>query len=207
MRASYQERGRNVLASKGWRGAPRFGIVGTFCARDRHPLRQSGPRDITTSPLAASAQPYPAGLARYRELNHRTPNYGPDELTVGVTNQVGITERIVLAVIVFGLIVTLIWLKRALSSYPQDPAQFAPGALVERDLSHHSTPPKLGWNWGAFMLGPVWYFGHGLWVHAVFLTVLIALSGGILLPFVMLYGALKANETLEDARLARHSAY
>ena len=119
----------------------------------------------------------------------------------------GITELIVLTIIVFGTIVTLVWLKRALSSYPHDPALFAPGVLVERDLSHHSTPPKLGWNWGAFFLGPVWYFGHGLWVHAVFLTILILLSGGILLPFVMLYSALKANETLEDARLARHSAY
>jgi hypothetical protein len=128
-------------------------------------------------------------------------------LTFEVTNPVGITERIVLVIIVFGTIVTLIWLKRALSSYPHDPALFAPGALVERDLSHHSTPPKLGWNWGAFFLGPVWYLGHGLWVYATFLTILILLSGGILFPFVMFYGALKANETLEDARLARHSAY
>src|SRR5205807_81202 len=29
----------------------------------------------------------------------------------------------------------------------------------------------------------------------------------ILLPFVMVYAGLKANETLEDARLARHSVY
>jgi hypothetical protein len=136
-----------------------------------------------------------------------TPNYRRDRLTFGVTDLVGITERIVLTVIVFGLIVSLIWLKRALSSYPHDPALFAPSALVERDLSHHSTPPKLGWNWGAFFLGPVWYFGHGLWVHTVFLTILILLSGAILLPFVMLYSALKANETLEDARLARHTVY
>lgn len=124
-----------------------------------------------------------------------------------MTNQVAITERIVLVVIVFGLIVTLIWLKRALSAYPHDPALYAPGAMVERDLSHHATPPKLGWNWGAFFLGPVWYLGHNLWVHVVFLTILILLSGGILLPFVMLYSGLKANETLEDARLARHTVY
>lgn len=124
-----------------------------------------------------------------------------------MTNQVGITDRIVLTVIVFGLIVTLIWLKRALSSYPHDPKLFAPSALVERDLSHRATPPKLGWNWGAFFLGPVWYFGHGLWVYTVILTILILLSGGILLPFVMLYSAFKANETLEDARLARHTVY
>jgi hypothetical protein len=119
----------------------------------------------------------------------------------------GIIDRIVLSIIAFGVIVTLIWLKRALSSYPQDPALSAPGARVERDLIHHSTPAKLGWNWGAFFLGPVWYLISGLWVHAVILTILILLSGGILLPFVMLYGALKANETLDDAHLARHSLF
>ena len=119
----------------------------------------------------------------------------------------GITDRIVLGIIAFGAVVTLIWLKRALSSYAQDPALFAPPARVERDLSHRSTPPKLGWNWGAFFLGPVWYLTHGLWVYAVILTILIMLSGGILLPFVMLYGAFKANETLEDARLARYSLF
>jgi hypothetical protein len=119
----------------------------------------------------------------------------------------GITERIVLSIIAFGVIVGLIWLNRVLASYPYDPSLSSRAAQVERDLSRHSTPPKLGWNWGAFFLGPVWYFFHGLWVHAVILTILIVLSGGILLPFVMLYGGLKANETLEDARLARHSVY
>jgi len=119
----------------------------------------------------------------------------------------GITDRIVLLVIIFGLVVTLIWFQRALAGYPRDPAASTPAAAVERDLTHRATPPKLGWNWGAFFLGPVWYFVHGLWVHAIILTILIMLSGGILLPFVMIYAGMKANETLEDARLARHTVY
>jgi hypothetical protein len=118
-----------------------------------------------------------------------------------------ITSQIVLAIITVGVLATLIWLKRALSAYPQDPALSSPAARVERDLSHRSTPPKLGWNWGAFFLGPLWYLGHGLWVYAVILTILLLLSGAILLPVVMLYGGLKANETLEDARLARYSLF
>ena len=119
----------------------------------------------------------------------------------------GITDRIVLAVIVFGLVVTLIWFKRALSGYPREPAAHSPAADVERDLIHRMAPAKLGWNWGAFFLGPMWYLFEGLWVYTVILTCLLMLSGGILLPFVMVYSGLKANETLEDARLAHHSVY
>ena len=126
---------------------------------------------------------------------------------IGGSSRMGITDRIVLAVIVFGLVVTLIWFKRALSGYPRDPAAHSPAAEVERDLTHRMAPAKLGWNWGAFFLGPLWFLVRGLWVHAVILTLLILLSGGILLPFVMVYAGTKANETVEDARLARHSVY
>ena len=119
----------------------------------------------------------------------------------------GLTNSIVLGVIVFGAVVALIWLAQALATYGPGTVSSTPAARVARDLEHRETPTKLGWNWGAFFLGPVWYLGHNLWVHAVILTLLIMLSGGILWPFVMLYGALKANETLEDWRLARHSLF
>ncbi len=119
----------------------------------------------------------------------------------------GTTTTIILILIMIGLLTLAIWLARALASYPRDPAAHGPGAAVERDLSGRATPPKLGWNWGAFFLGPIWYLFEGLWVYTVILTCLLMLSGGILLPFVMVYSGLKANETLEDARLAHHSVY
>ena len=119
----------------------------------------------------------------------------------------GTTTTIVLILIMIGLLTLAIWLARALASYPRDPAAHGLGAVVERDLSDRVTPPKLGWNWGAFFLGPMWYLFEGLWVYTVILTCLLMLSGGILLPFVMVYSGLKANETLEDARLAHHSVY
>jgi Protein of unknown function (DUF2628) len=118
-----------------------------------------------------------------------------------------VTETIVLIAILFGALVTVIWFVRAMSSYPQDPALATPAASVERDLSHYAPQPKLGWNWGAFFLGPIWYVLNGLWVYAVILSTLILLSGGILIPFVMLYGGLKSNETLQDARLAHHTLF
>lgn len=119
----------------------------------------------------------------------------------------GITDRIVLIIIGFGLVVTAIWFWRALAGYPREPGASSPAAAVERDLTDRTTPAKVGWNWGAFFLGPLWYFGQGLWVYAIILVILIMLSGGILLPFVMLYSGAKANETLDDEHLARHSVY
>ncbi|HLW60071.1 MAG TPA: DUF2628 domain-containing protein [bacterium] len=119
----------------------------------------------------------------------------------------GVTERIVLILIAAGVLTLVIWLVRALSSYPQDEAAQSPGGRVARDLTGATTPPKLSWNWGAFFLGPIWYLLEGLWVHAIIMTTLLLLSGAILLPFVMLYSGLKANETLADKRLAQHSFY
>ena len=117
------------------------------------------------------------------------------------------TTTIIMLHIIFGLLTLLIWLWHALRTYPRDEAAHTPAAAVEHDLATHVTPGKLGWNWGAFFLGPIWFFGQGLWVYSIILTVLIVLSGGILLPFVMFYSGLKANETLADNQLAQHTVY
>jgi len=119
----------------------------------------------------------------------------------------GTTTTIVLILIIIGLLALAVWLAQAAAAYPRVPAAHGPGAAVERDLGGRATPPKLGWNWGAFFLGPVWYLLQGLWTYTIIFTFMLMLSGGILLPFVMVYAGLKANETLEDARLARHSVY
>ena len=117
------------------------------------------------------------------------------------------TTTIIMLLIIVGLLTLLIWLWHALRTYPRDEAAQTPAAAVEHDLATRVTPAKLGWNWGAFFLGPIWFLLEGLWVYAIILTVLILLSGGILLPFVMLYSGLKANETLADNRLAQHTVY
>jgi len=70
-------------------------------------------------------------------------------------------------------------------------------------LYHLPMPPRLQVNWLALVLGPFWYFLVGLWVHGSILLTLAFLSGGILIPFVWLYAALKANEDLLDARVMR----
>ena len=117
------------------------------------------------------------------------------------------TTTIIMLLIIAGLLTLLIWLWRALRTYPRDEAAHTPAAAVEHDLATRVTPAKLGWNWGAFFLGPIWFLLEGLWVYAIILTVLILLSGGILLPFVMLYSGLKANETRADQKLAQHTVY
>ena len=74
-------------------------------------------------------------------------------------------------------------------------------------LYHRPLPPRLRVNWLALLLGPFWYVLTGLWVHGVILLTLVFLSGGLLLPLVWLYAALKADEDLLDARLWRRSVY
>lgn len=118
-----------------------------------------------------------------------------------------VTPFIVFLLILGGLLAFFIWLTRALSHTQPLKVGASPAIFVERDLRTRRTPPKLGWNWWAFFLGPVWYLSEGLWVYASILITLLWLSGGILLPFVMIYSGTKANETLEDFRLARHSIY
>jgi len=76
-----------------------------------------------------------------------------------------------------------------------------------RTLYHRPLPPRLRVNWLALVLGPLWYLLVGLWVHGVILLTLVFLSGGLLLPLVWLYAALKADEDLLDARLMRRSVY
>ena len=74
-------------------------------------------------------------------------------------------------------------------------------------LYHRPMPPRLGVNWPALVLGPLWYFGTGLWVHGSIMLSIAFLSGGLLAPLVWLYAGLKANEDLLEARLARRSVY
>jgi hypothetical protein len=120
---------------------------------------------------------------------------------------VQLTSTIVLLLIIIGLLGFFVWLTQALTSYQPLKVGPSPAVAVARDLRHRRTPPKLGWNWWAFFLGPIWFLSEGLWVHAIILVTLIGLSGGILLPFTMVYSGAKANETLQDFRLARHGYY
>jgi len=120
---------------------------------------------------------------------------------------VALTGGIVFLLVLFGLLVFFVWLTRALSAYQPLKVGPVPSVYVERDLHLYTTPPKLGWNWWAFFLGPIWFLAEGLWIYAIILTLLVGLSGGILLPFAMLYSGAKATEALVDFRLARHSFY
>ena len=74
------------------------------------------------------------------------------------------TTTIIMLLIIFGLLTLLIWLWHALRTYPRDETAHTPASAVEHDLETRVTPGKLGWNWGAFFLGPIWFFGQGLWV-------------------------------------------
>ena len=113
----------------------------------------------------------------------------------------------VLILILVGLLTFFIWLLQALAHTQPLKVGPSPAIFVEHDLARRQTPPKLGWNWWAFFLGPIWFLAEGLWAYALILITLLGLSAGLLLPFVMLYSGAKAPEILEDMRLARHTFY
>jgi hypothetical protein len=82
-----------------------------------------------------------------------------------------------------------------------------PARADPADLYFRPFPPKLGWNWAAAVLGPLWYFLQGLWVHGAILLGLAFATGGLLIPLVWLYAALKAEEDLLEFVIARKSVY
>jgi hypothetical protein len=118
-----------------------------------------------------------------------------------------ITSKIVFVIILFGLFVVFVWYSRSRPAYAPVRVGPPPAPFVKEDIARRRTPPKLGWNWWAFFLGPIWFLAEGLWVHAIILTLLIGLSGAILWPFAAVYAGAKANETLADFRLARNTYY
>jgi len=82
-----------------------------------------------------------------------------------------------------------------------------PARADPADLYYRPSPPRLGWNWAALILGPFWYLVAGLWAHGAILLALAFTSGGLLIPLVWLYAALKADEDLLEFRIARRSVY
>jgi hypothetical protein len=53
-----------------------------------------------------------------------------------------------------------------------------------------------GWNWGAFFLGPIWYFSKGLNKKAFCLLVICIVSFLFASPFIMFYSGFSANRDL-----------
>lgn len=119
-----------------------------------------------------------------------------------------ITTVVVVGLILFGLLVVFVWLGQAVSHYQTlKVGVVPPKEFVARDLAQHVSPPKITWDWWAFFLGPIWFLFEGIWTHALILVLLAVLSGGVLLPFVMVYSAAKGREVLEDRRIAKDSVY
>src|SRR3972149_1344305 len=89
-------------------------------------------------------------------------------------------------------------------------AHFRPAKWIRSALNREvglPPPRRWGWNWAALILGPFWYLLQGLWVHGAILLSLVFVTGGLFLPPVWLYAALKADEDLLEFRVARKSVY
>jgi uncharacterized protein DUF2628 len=56
---------------------------------------------------------------------------------------------------------------------------------------------KFAWSWPAFLLGPLWYALHHLWIHTVAMITILILSGFVLYLPLLVYCGLKFDEDLE----------
>ena len=78
-------------------------------------------------------------------------------------------------------------------------------------INLNNLPNKIaGWNWLAFILGPLWYLMNGLFFKGSFLiiTLIIAISlfpFEYIIPIVLIYCGLKGNRDLYEKRLANKS--
>ena len=145
---------------------------------------------------------------RRRPTKYRSAVAGPPRSEDRWGDRVDITTVAVACIVGFGLLVFFTWLTLSLTNYQTFKVGVVPPKeFVVRDLDAYATAPKVGWDWWAFFLGPIWFFAEGIWTHAIVLLLIAVLSGGVLLPFVMVYSAAKGREVLEDRRIAKDSVY
>jgi len=55
---------------------------------------------------------------------------------------------------------------------------------------------KVSFNWAAFLLGPIWYFYHGMWKKALILMGVSMLTFGIAAPLIWAYAGIASNYDL-----------
>jgi hypothetical protein len=65
--------------------------------------------------------------------------------------------------------------------------------------------PTNGWSWLALIIGPFWYFTHGLVGKGAILLLISILSVGLAAPFVWIYCALRAKTDLHEKTLYNKS--
>lgn len=67
-----------------------------------------------------------------------------------------------------------------------------------KEKESRSEKNKLSWNWLAFLLGPLWYFIHGLWLPGLIMIVVLFMSGFIFVLPIAIYCGIRFDEDLQE---------
>ena len=61
-------------------------------------------------------------------------------------------------------------------------------------------PHRIQWSWTAFLLGPLWYAIHGLWVQSMIMIAILFMSGFILVLPIAVYCGIRFEEDHQEAK-------
>ena len=51
-----------------------------------------------------------------------------------------------------------------------------------------------GWNWWAFIFGPLWYLWKGMFIRALILFLITVFTAGLAAPIIWIYCGWKGNK-------------
>ncbi|MBW6515164.1 MAG: DUF2628 domain-containing protein [Candidatus Cloacimonetes bacterium] len=64
-----------------------------------------------------------------------------------------------------------------------------------------------GWNWLAFIFGPLWYLAHGLILKGIIMILITIATFGFGFPIIWIYCGIRANSDYFEKQLKTHSKY
>ncbi|HOW55691.1 MAG TPA: hypothetical protein PLR60_13700 [Syntrophorhabdaceae bacterium] len=70
-----------------------------------------------------------------------------------------------------------------------------------------SKDERVGWDWLAFILGPIWYFTKGMIGKGIFLSLICLFTIGLGAPFIWIYCGARGKGDYYEFRLKQKNKF